>query len=201
MNCSAFEPLICDYVEGTLTAERKAEVERHLAVCAACAETARDSAAALGFMERAADVEPPPELVTRILFNPPWAKPGHTAEAGLAGRWRAFWQPILQPRLVMGMAMTILSFAMLARFVAPVRQLTAADMNPGAIWRAVDDRVYRGWQRTVKFYESMRLVYQIQTTVSEWRQQQEREAAAEPEPDSRRVPVRAPAAGADREKR
>ena len=74
MNCADIEILICDYVDGTLTAERKAAVERHLAECPACAELARDSAAAVAFMERAADVEPPPELITRILFDAPWSK-------------------------------------------------------------------------------------------------------------------------------
>ncbi len=49
-------------------------MERHLAECPACAELARDSAAAVAFMERAAEVEPPPELMTRILFDAPWRK-------------------------------------------------------------------------------------------------------------------------------
>ena len=34
----------------------------------------------------------------------------------------AILSPILQPRYAMGLAMTIVSFAMLAQFVAPVRQ-------------------------------------------------------------------------------
>jgi anti-sigma factor RsiW len=33
MNCAELEQLICDYVDGTLTADRKAEVERHLETC------------------------------------------------------------------------------------------------------------------------------------------------------------------------
>ena len=74
MNCAQIEILICDYAEGTLGAAEKAEVERHLAECPVCAELARDSAAALAFIERAAAVEPPPELITRILFDAPWSK-------------------------------------------------------------------------------------------------------------------------------
>src|ERR1035438_6021806 len=74
MNCAELEQLICDYVDGTLTADRKAEVDRHLEACPGCAEVARDCAAAVAFMERAADVEPPPELITRILFDAPWSR-------------------------------------------------------------------------------------------------------------------------------
>ena len=85
MNCAEIEILICDYVDGTLPAAQRAEVERHLADCPACAELARDSAAAVAFMERAADVEPPPELVTRILFDAPWSKGKAKSEARAAG--------------------------------------------------------------------------------------------------------------------
>jgi len=193
MNCADAEILICDLVDGTLDPAGRAELERHLAACSACSELARDSAAAVAFMERAADVEAPPELVTRILFDPPWGQARARSRSGLRSRLRGLFQPVLQPRFAMGMAMTILSFALVARFW-PVRQWTPQDLDPAAVWARLDDKVYRGWQRTVKFYESVRLVYQIQSTLREWQQQdQEHEAADETagqKPDERRVPVR-----------
>ena len=120
MNCAEAEILICDLVDGTLAPGPRAELERHLAACSACAELARDSAAAVAFMERAADVEPPPALVTRILFDPPWANARARSSAGLRNRLRMLLQPVLQPRFAMGMAMTILSFAMLAKSASVV---------------------------------------------------------------------------------
>ena len=198
MNCADLEILICDYVDGTLAPETRAEVERHLTACPGCAELARDSAAAVSFMERAADVEPPPELLTRILFDPPWAH----AKAGTGVRnWlRRLFSPVLQPRFAMGMAMTILSLAMLARFVAPVRQLKASDLDPAKVWTSIDDTAYRAWQRTVKFYESIRFVYQVQSTLRDWQQQQEEDQkateqeapAGDTKGDSRRLPVSNP---------
>lgn len=168
MNCAEIEILICDYVDGTLAADRKAEVERHLAECPACAEVARDSAAAVAFMERAAEVGPPPELITRILFDAPWRshKP--------AGRrvWTAWLSPILQPKFAMGAAMTILSFSILSQ-LAPVRQLRATDLEPKAIWLGLENRVMDVWDRTVKFYDNLKFVYQIQATLREWQQQDE----------------------------
>lgn len=195
MNCAEAEVYICDLVDGTLDPAAKAALEAHLAGCPACAELARDAAAGYSFMERAAAVEPPPELVTRILFDPPWAHARARGGAGLRSRLRALWQPILQPRFAMGMAMTILSFAMLAKFVKPVRQLSPRDLSPAAVWAALDDRVYHAWQRTVKYYESLRLVYQIQSTVREWRQQEQEavEYREEPRADERRLPVDGPA--------
>ena len=169
MTCAELDTLICDYVDGALGPEARTTVEQHLAACRNCAELARDSAAALGFIERAAEVEPPPELMTRLLFEAPWAH-AKTPATGLRNWFRRMLHPVLQPRFAMGMA-----FAMLARFVAPARQLRPADLAPAKVWAGLEDRVYRGWQRTVKFYESIKVVYQIQSKLRDWQQQQEEE--------------------------
>ena len=196
MTCAELEILICDYVDGTLGPDARATVEQHLAGCANCAELARDGAAALQFMERAAQVEPPPELMTRLLFQAPWANAKSPA-TGARNWFRKVLHPVLQPRFAMGMAMTILSFAMLARFVTPSRQLRASDLAPGQVWASLEDRAYRSWQRTVKFYESLKVVYQIQSKLHDWQQQQEEEPkpAADTEksgraPDTHRLPVK-----------
>jgi hypothetical protein len=168
MNCAEIEILICDYVDGTLPADRRAEVERHLAGCEACTDLARDSAAAVAFMERAAEVGPPPELITRILFDAPWRK-NKPAGRRLPAGWLS---PILQPRFAMGAAMTILSFSILSQ-LAPVRQLRASDLEPKAILLGLEDRVIGVWDRTVKFYDNLKFVYQIQATLREWQQQDE----------------------------
>jgi hypothetical protein len=196
MNCADVEILICDYLDGTLAAERKSAVERHLAQCPACAELARDSAAAVAFMERAADVEPPPELITRILFDAPWSKDRIRPRG--ARRWMAgILSPILQPRFAMGMAMTILSLSLLARFVAPVRQLQMSDLEPARVWAGLEDRADRAWGRTVKFYDNLKFVYQIQTTLREWQQQGEDQRstpvpeAPERKTDEHKLPVKA----------
>jgi RecB family exonuclease len=86
------------------------------------------------------------------------------------------------------MAMTILSFAMLARWVAPARQLRPADLSPTQVWGGLEDRVYRSWQRTVKFYESLKVVYQIQSKLHDWQQQQEEEP--QKPADTHRLPVK-----------
>jgi len=190
MNCLELEELICDYVDGTLTSLRKAEVERHLEACPACADLARDSAAAVAFMERAAQVEPPPQLITRILFDAPWTRKAPAKSRGWLSKLIA---PIMQPRFAMGMAMTILSFSILSRFV-PMQQLKAADLRPAEVWASLDDRAHRVWARSVKYYENLKVVYQIQTLLRDWQQQAEDQKAAassEPKTDDRKLPVKA----------
>ena len=44
-----------------------------------------------------------------------------------------------------------------------------ADLDPVKIWTAAEDRATRTWQRGVKYYESLRLVYEIESRVKEWR--------------------------------
>lgn len=174
MNCADLEILLCDYVDGALAADARAEMERHLAGCRACAEMARDVAAAVAFMERAEEVQPPPELLTRILFELPSAHHARPKKKGGVRVWFQQWlQPVLQPRFAMGFAMTILSFSLIGKFagISP-RQLTLDDLKPAKVWRALDDRIYRGWQRTVKFYENIRLVYEVQTQLREWTQRE-----------------------------
>jgi anti-sigma factor RsiW len=178
MNCADIEILLADYVDGTLAADQKSALTSHLSTCEACEELARDVAGAVAFMERTSDVTAPPELVTRILFEIS-SGPSHTA---VKPSWmrRIFGnniggkllEPILQPKYAMGMAFTLLSFAMLGRFAGiEVRHLTPADLDPVKIWMSAEDRVMRTWQRGVKYYESLRLVFEIETRVKEWREE------------------------------
>jgi hypothetical protein len=169
MNCADAEILICEYVDGSLEPAQRALVERHLAECPACAELVEDSTAAVAFMERAAVVEPPQELVSRILFDPPW----HHYRRGW---FKKAFHAVLQPKFAMSMALTVLSFAML---VPRVRQVKPGDLAPAQVWAGIEDHAYRIWARTVKFYDNLKFVYQIQTTLREWQQSLEQQPAPE----------------------
>jgi hypothetical protein len=191
MRCAEIEVLLCDYLDGALAPAERELVDGHLQSCAGCAELARDAAAAMGFMERTPAVEPPPELITRLLFNAPWRHAAQPRSAGVRAWWSRLLHPVLQPRFVMGMALTILSFSMLGRFATPGRPIQQADLDPARIWLALDNRVHRLWDRAVKSYESIRFVYQVQSRLREWEEQRQSEAPAEaePAPDPRRLPV------------
>lgn len=177
MTCAEADILLADYVDGNLHGERKSALETHIAGCTQCREMESDVRAAAGFLARAEVVQAPPELVTRILFHMPRGKAESVPARprGRMSRWlRAVWEPILQPRFVMGMAMTILSFSMLGRFTGiSVRQLNPADLNPVKVWTATEDQIHRAWNRVVKYYENIRLVYEIQSRLKEWAQEEE----------------------------
>ncbi len=178
MNCAEFDNVLADYVDDTLTPEVRAGIERHAAECAACGELLRDVTGAVRFMGRVADVTPPADLVTRIAFQTPLGRMrGPLDTPGLISRVMTSWlRPVLQPKLAMGMAMTILSFAMLERCTGvQVQHIEAADLSPIRGWDGLEDRVIRTKDRAVKYYENIRLVYDVETRL---RDLDEKRAAA-----------------------
>lgn len=178
MTCAEFEIVLCDYLDGSLDSARRQTVEEHIRECQACAELARDATGAIAFMERAEEVTAPPELLTRIAFTIPVGRAG--ASERKAGFFEKWLQPILQPRFAMGMAMTILSFSMIGRFAGiEVRQLNPSDLNPVKVWSVADDKMHRVWQRALKYYDSLRVVYEVQARLKEWTDQEEEDKRAQ----------------------
>lgn len=155
ITCTEFDILLADYLDGTLASEPRTNVEEHQNECASCSELAADAAGAIGFVERASAVDPPPALVNRILFEVTNGKSRSVIEPSwmerLLGRRAG---SLLQPRFAMGMAMAVLSLAMVGRF-----------------WSAAESTVERSWDRAVKGYQSLQLVYEVQAQLEEWTKQ------------------------------
>jgi hypothetical protein len=179
MTCAEIGILLCDYVDGTLRADDRTALENHLPGCAACQQLSEDVLGMTAFFERVPRTEPPAELMTRILHQAPIGV-GAVAER-LPSDPRPSWakrffgglmQGWLQPRYVMGMAMTILSFSMLARFahIEP-RQLRASDLDPVKVWQGIDDHSHRVYDRAMKYYDNLRLVIEIQSRLKDWTDQ------------------------------
>ena len=183
MNCPEFEILLSDYVDGTISVEDRRAIEAHADSCASCRDYLRDVFQAVAFIDKAEEIKPPAELVTRIVFNAPrgrvrqdWERRGFFSRA-----FSNWFRPVLQPRFAMGMAMTILSFAMLGKCTGVhVQEIKPADLNPAKLWAGVEDKAYRSWDRSVKYYDNLRLVYEIRTRLKEVRDQQDSAGSATP---------------------
>jgi hypothetical protein len=173
VRCEELEVVLCDYLDGTLDATQLEAVTLHLDACPACREMADDVSGAIQFMGRVSEVTPPPELITRIVLETT-GLPGEPARAGWRRFLGRFLDPVLQPRFAMSMALTFLSFAMIGKLVGveskPFRQ---ADLNPVRLWLNLEDSAQHAWMRTVKYYEGMRLVYEVQSRYKEWAEQEE----------------------------
>jgi hypothetical protein len=199
LSCAEFETLLADWIDEALDVPaRKAERDafvRHLDSCPACAALAEDARSAVAFMERASDVEMPPALVSKILqaTNSGWEF--KLRSRGVSGWINRTFAPVLRPRFVMGAVLTLMSMTMLTR-CAPSHTLTPADLDPVHLWGSLDNRTHRIWDRAVKSYESMRLVYEVKNQISDWADQQraEDEAAADAKADKKKLnqPVEEP---------
>jgi hypothetical protein len=194
LSCEQFEILLADHIDGELRsaarAGDRAAFEEHLSTCAACAALAEDAQNAVEFMKISADVDVPPVLMTKILHatNSGWEF--KLRAKGIRGAINRFLRPVLQPRFVMGAMLTLMSITMLSRCAGgPKTKLSAADLDPVRLWTSLDDKTHRIWDRTMKSYESMRLVYEIRNQINDWKQQQTEaeEAAAETKANNRKL--------------
>ena len=179
MTCAQFEILFTDYLDGTLTAAQQVELEQHLSSCADCRSMAGEISSAVRMLGQAGEVEIPPDLITRIAYQAPMGRIRDPLERqGNFSKWISKWlQPVLQPRLVMGMAMTVLSFAMLERCTGvKVQHIQAADLNPVRVWDGVENKTLRVRDRAVKYYENLRWVYEIEVRLRSMQEQQAAEA-------------------------
>ena len=195
MTCAEFEVLLADSLDGALALpgreRERDEFAQHLKSCEACAAMAEEIRSAMAFMEVAAEPEPPQELVGKILqaTNSGWQL--KLRSPGIRGWINRALAPILQPRFVMGAMLTVMSMTMLTRCAGGSKStLTAADLDPARLWTQLDTRGHRVWDRAVKGYESMRLVYEIRNQISDWNAQQaaDAEAAADAKANSRKLP-------------
>ena len=182
MKCPEFESILADYLDGTLSNTERAAVELHAAECAPCGALMAEVTNGVALLQSLDPIEPPPELITRIAFQAPLGRVRNPYERQtLWARFVMKWlQPVLQPRLVMGAAMAVLSFTMLERCTGTrVERVQAADLNPVRVLGGVEMKTVRFKDRMLKYYENLRVVYEVEARVHELqRQQDESEKAA-----------------------
>lgn len=184
MTRAELEARIADYLDGTLDTQEVAAFEQYLALYPDLAELVQDAGEAMAVLRQVEPPEPPPALYARLEAAMGEARRETRREVrnnGIFASLAVWFAPLLQPRFVMGMAMTILSVSMIGQLTGTrIDQVSANDLKPTAIWSAVGFRVERAWDRAAKYYESLRVVYEMRTRVQEWSDQleQERQRAA-----------------------
>lgn len=189
--CVVCEAMCPDAVDGTLTEAERRVFERHVANCPNCArelEEARRGAAWLGMLKGHAP-EPPAALLAKILAEttgtedaanampefvralpvravaPAWALTSVLRKVVDAFRIEAA-RKTFQPRMAMTAAMAFVSIALTLNLTGvKLKNLRASDFTPSGIRR----NVVEASASAARNFQNMRLVYQVESRVSELR--------------------------------
>ena len=194
--CGQWETLLADALDGLLRAEDEATFSSHMASCAACTglfEEARRGREWLEFLS--AEPAVPDGLLDKILAQ---TGPGQTAGFGLVkedellpatpggiplGKGRPLAVPAWQrpgfmarirrfaePRLMMTAAMAFFSIALTLNLTGvKVSNLKLSDLKPSSLRSLVQRRLTMASTPIIRYYDNLRLVYEVQSRVRELR--------------------------------
>jgi Putative zinc-finger len=168
MPCSEFDALLMEAVEGKLTGEQAERFRSHADVCGVCGPLFADAKSGFTWLQSLGEVEPPANLVHNILAATSErdlaASKAAAAKPGFAERVRALFTPLLQPRLAGTFAMGFFSLSLLLNVTGVrVSDISKVDLRPSAIQKTY----YAASSRVVRYYENLRIVYELQSKARE----------------------------------
>jgi hypothetical protein len=179
LTCSEFDALLSDALDGVLSTASQLRFDLHKEKCATCAPLFRDSLAGMDWLNSLEEVEAPANLVHNILAattmrtSPVTATvPKLTWKDRLVGTLADVVAParalVRQPRMAMTTAMAIFSLTLSLNFAGfKLSDLRHLPMRPSAIKELATMRYYETSSRVVKYYENIRLVYEVESRLQE----------------------------------
>src|SRR5215471_8404342 len=188
MQCADFEALLSDALDATLHGATLAAFEAHQQSCPACAAMYQEAAAGMHWLKGLEDVESPKHLVHNILAQTIGSVPETSAQAvpigeswmeKLKARIAPVFAPVMTPRFAMSFGMAFFSITMLAN-VAGFHVADLKHMDVSA--KGLQKTYYSTEARVVRYYENIRLVYEIESRVRDLRR------AATPEKQEENAP-------------
>jgi hypothetical protein len=172
MQCAEFDTLLTEAIDGTLRGSQREDFEKHKAECTACQALFSEVTAGAAWLEEMEEVAPPLMLVHNILAATsaasPEAAPAEmrpSARERLRRQVRAVFAPVLTPRFAMSMGMAFFSITL----VLNMAQIRIKDLTP----HNLSHTFYSSQNKVRKYYENMRLVYEIESRVRDLRNQTE----------------------------
>jgi len=190
MQCSEFDALLTEALDGILAGDRLSRFHAHANACSVCGPLFAEIDAGRRLLHSLEDVEPPAHLLDNILASTIGLDttrmhiPGRAASAqpSWLDRIQQWVGPVTapvfalvrQPRFAMSFGMAFFSVSM-ALNIASVKlaDVRHVDLRPSAVVR----QYHMTTGRVVKYYENIRFVYEIESRVREFKR-----VTAPPEP-------------------
>jgi Putative zinc-finger len=201
MDCTQFEALLSEALDGTLSEPVLASLRAHAAVCADCGPMLAAAHAGMSWLKSLPEVEPPRNLVRNILIATSGAQAAAPLrQAGPTSPWgerlRQWTRPlptafsaVLQPRFALSLGMAFFSVMVLLNAAGlHLTSLRAADLRPSAIQENLSRTYNETTARAFKYYENIRLVYEIESRVRDIRnaaREEDRQEQRQNQPEKR----------------
>ena len=178
MQCHEFDSLLSDVLDGMLSGGKLDRFQAHARACPACGPLLAESKAGRTWLKELTEVEPPAGLVANILASTtgivsdrlrapalpvqPRVSWVDRAQAWLSASMQPIWGTVRQSRFAMsfGMAFFSLSVALSVAGVKP-SDLRQISLRPAALRHTY----YATQARVVRYYENIRLVYEVEAAV------------------------------------
>jgi hypothetical protein len=181
MQCIEFEALLADAIDGTLEAPRMDTFKSHAAGCPDCGPLLAQAQAGLSWLKSLPEIEPPRHLVHNILAATSGVESAEERVAAhrswsqrLADWVRPVlvpaWSTLRQPRFAMSFGMAFFSLSLVLNVSGlKLRDLRHVDLRPVALQNTATHGFYEARGKVVRYYENMRLVYELQSRVRDLR--------------------------------
>jgi len=162
--CAEFDALLADAIDGTLKGQQRGRFEQHKAECAACSTLFAEVSSGRAWLSEIEEVAPPLNLVHNILAMTSGAAQEVARSVPQQSRWvrlrrevRMVLAPVLTPRFAMSMGMAFFSITL----VLNMAQIRIKDLTP----HNLSHTFYSSQNKLMRYYENMRLVYEIESRV------------------------------------
>ena len=173
MQCTEFDALLSEALDQSLTGQKLESFQAHARVCSVCGPLFAEAEAGKHWLDSLEEMEAPANLVHNILVATSGQE--HVRASGRlvpSVSWKKtlsewvtpFLGVVRQPRFAMSFGMAFFSLsAALSVAGVKVSDLRQVDLRPTAVKRTY----YETSGRVVKYYENIRLVYEIESRVRE----------------------------------
>lgn len=175
MQCVECEGLLAEALDGALHGSTLAAFEAHQQSCTACRTMVEEATAGMHWLKGLDEVEPPRHLVHNILAQTIGALPSEHAVVSprgegwldkVKGRLAPIFAPVATPRFAMSFGMAFFSITLLLSIAGlHISDLRRLDLSSKGI-----AKTYSSTQaRVIRYYDNLRLVYEIESRVRDLR--------------------------------
>jgi len=193
IQCVEWEALLADALDGTLHGGKLAAFEAHQRTCPVCATQYQEAVAGMHWLKGLEEVDVPRNLMHNIMVHTVGAQPvprekvvaaGESWWSKLKGRVSPVFAPVVTPRFAMSFGMAFFSITMILNVAGfHVTDLKHMDLSA----KGLQKTYYTTQARVVRYYENIRLVYEIESRVRDIRRAATPEQKQE-EPDTPKNP-------------